>query len=137
MTAHSSIYAQYPAMQSERTLTLFWVLIATLAVAATFSGPPPFLPEGFGAGERYFSDHMRLLALVFLGLARFAAMSKRPQQQLIKRLKRKHGIKVRPTWKAGVAAGRYLNGAGLLILTYYHTQTLEALVWLVQIAIPT
>jgi hypothetical protein len=135
MTAHSSIYAKYPALQSKRTLALFWVLITTLAVAATFSGPQPFLPESFGTGERYFSDHMRLLALVFLGLARFAALSKRPQQQLIKRLKREHGIKVQPTWKAGIAAGRYLNGAGLLILAYYHTETLEALVWLVQMAL--
>jgi hypothetical protein len=75
MTAHSSVYAKYPAMQSERTLALLWMLIATLAVAATFSGPSPFLPEGSGAGARYFSDHMRLLALVSLGLARFAVLS--------------------------------------------------------------
>ncbi len=75
MTAHSSVYTKYPAMQSERILSLFWILIATLAVAATFSKPPPFLPQGFGAGARYFSDHMRLLALVFLGLGRFAVLS--------------------------------------------------------------
>ncbi|SIR47981.1 hypothetical protein SAMN05216509_2486 [Pseudomonas sp. B10] len=75
MTAHSSVYAKYPAMQSERILSLFWMLIATLAVAATFSEPPPFLPQDFGACARYFSDHTRLLALVFLGLARFAALS--------------------------------------------------------------
>ena len=56
------------------------MLIATLTVTATFSGPPPFLPEGFGAGERYLSDHMQLLAVVFLGLSRLAALSKRPQK---------------------------------------------------------
>lgn len=136
MTTHSLVVAKYPALQSKRTLALFWVLIATLAVAATFSGPPPFLPEGFGAGERYLSDHMQLLAVVFLGLSRLAALSKRPQKQLIKRLKREHGLKVKPTWKAGIAAGRYLNDAALLILAYYHTQALEALVWLVQMTLP-
>ncbi|AVX26200.1 Uncharacterized protein ALO42_01114 [Pseudomonas syringae pv. atrofaciens] len=136
MKAHAFIYAKYPALKSKRTLALFWMLIATLAVAATFSGPPPFLTEGFGVDERYFSDNMQLLAVVFLGLSRLAALSKRPQKQLIKRLKREHGIKVKPTWKAGVAAGKYLNAAALLILTYYHTETLEALVWLVQMALP-
>lgn len=136
MTAHSSIYAKYPALQSKRTLALFWVLIATLAVAFTFSGPPPFLSEGFGVDERYFSNNLQLLAVVFLGLSRLAALSKRPQKQLIKRLKREYGIKVKPTWKAGVAAGRYLDGAALLILAYYHTEPLGALMWLAQMAFP-
>ena len=135
MTAHSFIYAKYPALQSKRTLALFWVLIATLAVAAIFSGPPPFLPEGFGVDDRYLSDNMQLLAVVFIGLSRLAALSKRLQKHLIKRLKREHGIKVKPTWKAGVAAGRYLNGAALLILAYYHMETLEALVWLIKMAL--
>ncbi|MCQ9391396.1 hypothetical protein NRB14_07275 [Pseudomonas viridiflava] len=111
------------------------MLIATLAVAAIFSGPPPFLPEGFGVDDRYLSDNMQLLAVVFIGLSRLAALSKRLQKHLIKRLKREHGIKVKPTWKAGVAAGRYLNGAALLILAYYHMETLEALVWLIKMAL--
>ncbi|WP_455914657.1 hypothetical protein [Pseudomonas syringae] len=76
MTAHSFIYAKYPALQSKRALALFWVLIATLAIAATFSGPPPFLPEGFSVDERYFSDNMQLLAVVFCWTLSFGGFFK-------------------------------------------------------------
>ncbi|UQY32985.1 hypothetical protein K8U54_14715 [Pseudomonas fulva] len=38
--------------------------------------------------------------------------------------------------ESSIAAWRYLNGAGLLILAYYYIDTLEALLWLAQMALP-
>lgn len=120
----------YPALYSKRTMRLIWALIAALTVGVVFAGKPPFLPEGFGTGEHMYSDNLRLIALMYIGLGYAARTSKRPQKRLIRQLERRHG-KIRPTWKAAVEAGNSMIIVGGAILAYYGTQTIDTLVWLI------
>jgi len=111
-------------------MTLIWALIAALTVGVVFAGTPPFLPKGFGTGEHIYSDNLRLIAVMYIGLGYAARTSKRSQKCLIRQLKRRHG-KSKPTWKAAIEAGNCMILIGGAILAYYGTQTIDTMVWLI------
>lgn len=105
---------EYPALASERTMGLLWLLLALMVIAAAFTSSQPFYSVVGNHGTIDFSFKMSVIAVAFKVLGILAPCTRITQRWSLRRMRqvyerRGEKLRVRPTYRAAIFAGVILT----------------------------